>query len=133
MEVLLISIANSDQYGNGALVAPGARADDGLLDLVAVRPVSLLGALPLGIRLFSGSFDRSSRVHHLQGARFLIERPAPGLVHTDGEVHAAAASLEIAVHPQSLRMAVPRASGRAMSERGRLNPDSPCQPFALNL
>jgi diacylglycerol kinase (ATP) len=107
IEALFISVANSDQYGNNARIAPGARIDDGLLDLVAVRPVGILGAAVLGARLFLGSVDRSRSVRRLRGARFLIERPAAGLIHTDGETHMAAAALEISVRPRSLRVVVP--------------------------
>lgn len=33
--------------------------------------------------------------------------PAPGLIHTDGETHAADRRLHIRVHPASLRLVVP--------------------------
>lgn len=107
LEVLLIAIANSDQYGNNARIAPGARVDDGQLDLIAVRPVDLLGAASLATRLFCGGFDRSPQVLRLRGANFIIERAAPGLIHTDGETHATGATIEIAVRPRSLRVVVP--------------------------
>ena len=107
LEVLLIAIANSDQYGNGARIAPGARADDGILDLVAVGQVGPVGGAILAARLFLGSFDRGPGVRHLRCARFRIERAAPGIIHTDGEVHPADALLEIVVHPRSLQVVVP--------------------------
>jgi YegS/Rv2252/BmrU family lipid kinase len=107
IDALVVAVANSDQYGNRALIAPGARVDDGLLDLVAIRTVGPIGAAGLAARLFHGSFDRSPRVRRLRGARFLIERPAAGLFHTDGETHAGAALLQVAVHPRSLRLVVP--------------------------
>ena len=107
--MFLVAVANSDQYGNHALFAPGARVDDGLLDLVAVRPPGFLGALPLVARLFLGSFHRSPRVRRLRSARFVIQRPAPGLIHTDGETHETTATVEIAVRPRSLRLVVPAA------------------------
>src|SRR6185295_2468600 len=44
LNTLLVAVANSDQYGNGALIAPGARVDDGQLDLVAIRPVGFASA-----------------------------------------------------------------------------------------
>ena len=47
-------------------------------------------------------------------AHFEIERPAPGLIHTDGETHATAALVEVSVRPRSLRVVVP-ASARAVS------------------
>jgi diacylglycerol kinase (ATP) len=107
MDMLLIAVANSDQYGNNARIAPHARVDDGLLDLVAVGPVGIFGACMLGARLFMGNVDRSRAVHRLKGARFLIERPAAGLIHTDGETHMAGACVEVVVRPRSLRLVVP--------------------------
>ena len=107
IDMMLIAVANSDQYGNNARIAPRARVDDGLLDLVAVRPVSTLSACVLGARLFMGSIDRSRDVRRMKGARFLIERPAAGLIHTDGETHMAGACVEVVVRPRSLRLIVP--------------------------
>jgi YegS/Rv2252/BmrU family lipid kinase len=132
IDVLLVAVANSDQYGNGAFVAPGARADDGLLDLVAVEPVGAPGALVLGIRLFLGSFDRSRRVHRIQGKHFKIERSSAGIVHTDGEIHHTGAVLDIAVHPASLSVVVARPSRRSQNG-GNPGRDSRGLPFALNL
>ena len=107
LHTLLVTVANSDQYGNGALIAPGARVDDGQLDLVAVRPVSFASAPPLVARLFLGKISTSSGVFRLRGARFLIERTGPGLIHTDGETHDTGALVEIKTHPRSLRLVVP--------------------------
>jgi YegS/Rv2252/BmrU family lipid kinase len=107
MDVLLLAVANSDQYGSGAIIAPGARVDDGLLDLVAVAPLGVARAAVLAVRLFRGTVDHDAGVRHLRGARFVIERPAPGLIHTDGECHAEAARVEVAVQPASLRVVTP--------------------------
>jgi YegS/Rv2252/BmrU family lipid kinase len=106
-DTLLLAVANSDQYGNNARIAPGARVDDGELDLVAVSPVGMLGALGLTARLFSRSFDRSPHVRRWRGDRFQIERVSPGLIHTDGETHRETATLTITVRPRSLRILVP--------------------------
>jgi len=107
VDMLLIAVANSDQYGNNAKIAPHARVDDGMLDLVAVAPVGLVSACVLGARLFMGSIDRSRKVTRMRGARFLIERPSAGVIHTDGETHDTAALLDVRVHPRSLRFVVP--------------------------
>jgi diacylglycerol kinase (ATP) len=68
VDMLLIAVANSDQYGNNAKIAPHARVDDGVLDLVAVRPVGSFSACFLGARLFLGTIDRSRKVRRI-GAR----------------------------------------------------------------
>ncbi len=107
LDAMLIAVANSDQYGNNARIAPRARVDDGVLDLVAVRPVGILSACVLGAQLFLGGIDRNPRVRRLRGSRFLIERPAAGIIHTDGETHMAAAHVEVLVRPCSLRLIVP--------------------------
>jgi len=107
LDALLVAVANSEQYGNGAAIAPGARVDDGLLDLVSVAPVGFVGAAVLGARMFLGTIDRSPHVRHRRGAAFLVERPAPGLIHTDGECHDEAAAVSIRVVPASLRVVVP--------------------------
>ena len=39
---MLVAIANGRQYGNRLLIAPGARLDDGLLEVVVVEQLSLL-------------------------------------------------------------------------------------------
>lgn len=107
MKVLLVAVANSDQYGNRARIAPRARADDGQLDLVALRPVGPLGAATSLVRLFSGTLDRSPNVRCLTSSGFVIDRPAPGPVHTDGETHDADARLVVRTVPRSLRILVP--------------------------
>ena len=110
VDVLLIAVANSDQYGNNAFIAPGARVDDGRLDLVAIRAGGFLATAALVPRLFLGNLDQSPLITRLTGPRFTIDRVAPGLIHTDGETHTAGARVEIVVQPRSLRMLVPMAS-----------------------
>jgi YegS/Rv2252/BmrU family lipid kinase len=122
LDAFIVAVANSDQYGNNARLAPGARVDDGLLDLVAVSPPGFIGALPLLARLFAGTFDGSPRVRRLQGAHFLVERPAPGLIHTDGETHATGASVVISVRPRSLLLLVP--AGCRVTSSARLFPSN---------
>lgn len=102
-----LAISNSDQYGNNACIAPGARVDDGLLDLTAVPPVSVLNGAPLLWRLFRQTLDRSHSVFRLRADRFTIERAAPGPIHTDGEVHFAPARVEFSIRPRSLRIMAP--------------------------
>jgi diacylglycerol kinase (ATP) len=110
LDVFVIAVANSDQYGNRAYIAPGARVNDGTLDLVAVGPVTFFNALPLVVRLFLGTLDRSSHVLRLRDRRFVIVRAAPGLIHTDGETHLTGVSVEVVVRPRSLRIVVPAGS-----------------------
>lgn len=102
-----LAVANSDQYGNNARIAPGARVDDGLLDLCAVPPIGWLNAGPLALRLFTGSLRGAPGVVHLSDTRFVVERSAPGWLHTDGELHTAGTRIEFSIRPASLRVIAP--------------------------
>ena len=110
MSAWIVAVANSDQYGNDCYIAPGARVDDGRLDLIAIRHLSLLNAPPLAARLFSGRIDGSPDVTRRQASHYVIERAGPGLLHTDGEVRSCAARIEIRVLPASLRIVAPPAA-----------------------
>lgn len=127
-DALLVAVANSDQYGNNARIAPGARVDDGALDLIAVGPVGFTGAVALAARLFLHSFDESPHVRRMRSAWFAIDRVAPGLIHTDGETHATGTKIEVAVRPRSLRVLVPLGSSAVISA-----PDRAPAGFALQL
>ena len=103
----LLTVANSDQYGNDCFIAPGASVDDGQLDLTVIKRATVFNAAPLAARLFLNSLDGSRSVTRLRGSHFTIWRAAPGLIHTDGETHRTGSTLEITVLPRSLRIMVP--------------------------
>ena len=102
-----IAVANGPQYGSNAFIAPAARLDDGRLDLTAVPPLTMWNALPLVTALFRGTLAARKDVFMTNADRLMIERPAPGPLHTDGEVHAAGARVEFTVRPCSLSVLVP--------------------------
>jgi len=113
LSALLVSVLNSDQYGNHARVAPGAEVDDGELDLVAVTATGLLRVARLMPHLFLGSLDSSvPGLLRRSARRFALVRPAAGPLHTDGEVHPGPARLEVVIRPRSLRVLVPGVPGR---------------------
>ena len=102
-----LTVANANQWGNNAYIAPRARIDDGQLDLCCLPRLTAWNALPLVTRLFLGSIDRGSGVHSRSGSRFIVERDSFGPLHTDGEVHSAGTRLEFSIRPASLRIMVP--------------------------
>lgn len=102
-----LAVANADQYGNDARIAPGARADDGLLDLCAVPPVTPWNALPLIFRLFQGSLTPQSTALLSRADRFVVECDTNDLLHTDGEVLSAGRRVEFTLRSASLRVMCP--------------------------
>ncbi|MDP2138879.1 MAG: diacylglycerol kinase family lipid kinase [Candidatus Didemnitutus sp.] len=106
LPALLVAVANGSQYGNNARIARHAKIDDGLLDLVAVRPLGF-GLPEFAARLFLGRLQPSRFVHGRRGTTFTIERTSAGLFHTDGEWRDAAATIEVDVLPASLAVVLP--------------------------
>ena len=104
----LLTIANGPTYGAGAIIAPGARPDDGLLDLIMVpdrRLPTLLWQLP---RLFSGRADRMPGLRRLTVSSLEVVGNAPLVFHVDGEVFAARSGrVGIRVNRSSLRVRTP--------------------------
>ncbi len=104
----IVSVANSDQYGNDCFIAPGAQVDDGRLDVTVLRNLDVFNAVPLAVRLFTGSIDGSPSVRRMRGTEFTIERSAGGLLHTDGETHVTGPVISVSVRPRSLHIMVPK-------------------------
>jgi YegS/Rv2252/BmrU family lipid kinase len=103
---LLVTIANSGQFGNGARVAPSARPDDGLLDLVMYEERTRLGAIATIPRLFTGGFSRVRGVTVRQIERLTISADRPITFHVDGEIVEGGTTLEGRVLASALRVAV---------------------------
>jgi YegS/Rv2252/BmrU family lipid kinase len=103
---VLVTIANSAQFGNGALIAPGAKVDDGVLDLVVVEERSRLATVCQVPRLFNGTVQRIRGCTIRQIRRVTIEADHPMTFHVDGEPVAGGSRLAVRVHPGALRIAV---------------------------
>lgn len=103
----VVAVANSDQYGNNARIAPGALVDDGRLDLTAIPPMGLCRSALLVARMFGGDLRRQRGVFSAQGEAFTIIRPTAGVIHVDGETREAGPEIEIRTEPRSLRFLVP--------------------------
>jgi len=105
--VLLVAIANARQYGNGAIVAPNARLDDGLLDVVVVesRPAGIACLqLPL---VFAGQIERLGGVTMEATERVTISSSHPVVYHLDGEPIAGTLTIQARARPRALTIKVP--------------------------
>ncbi len=84
--LLLAFVANGQYCGNRMHVAPTARLDDGLLDVLAVRELSLLAVLPKLGKLYGGRILGDPAVRHFRSAVVRIETDPPVTVQADGQV-----------------------------------------------
>lgn len=98
--------ANSGYYGHGMHVAPGARVDDGLLDVVAVHHVPRRTFLAGFSTLASGAHVNRPEVQVLRGRELTVAADRPLHLYGDGEpVSPLPATARI--RPSALRLLAP--------------------------
>jgi diacylglycerol kinase (ATP) len=98
-------IGNTENGGGGMKLLPGARFDDGVLDLIEMGDVSrlevLLGILP---KLYSGAHANHPKVRMARGTCFRFDSAGvETLVDLDGEM-VGRLPLEVTVLPQAFRV-----------------------------
>jgi YegS/Rv2252/BmrU family lipid kinase len=103
---LLIALANGTEFGNRIRIAPGARVDDGALDLVIVEERSRLGTMCSMWRLLCGSVDRAPIWSSRRVQQVTIDSDTPMMFHVDGEAIQGGTRLDARVHPGALRVCV---------------------------
>lgn len=104
---LVFTVANLTQYGGGARIAPQARENDGLLELVAISKQDVPAALAGIGRLFDGTINRIGGVITRRFRRLHVVRKAPAPIQMDGEVVETTARVEVEVHPAALTVLIP--------------------------
>jgi len=81
---LLVAVANARSFGGGMKVTPDAELDDGLFDVLLVKPLSRLEFLRIYPRVFKGTHITDPRAIVAQGARVSLD--ARNIVaYADGE------------------------------------------------
>ncbi len=101
---LFAAVANSSSYGSGVRIAPDARMDDGLLDVVIVGDVSLLRLVEaMPVVLSSGDLRGFPEVMRYRGRRISLRAERAAMVHGDGE-ELGVAPAEFEVMPGAVRV-----------------------------
>ena len=88
-ELLVLAVANTATYGGGFRIAPDARPDDGLLDVVAIRTRSRLQALALVPRVMRGTHLTLGGVTVFRTRRLVAKLSPDAAIEGDGEPLAA--------------------------------------------
>jgi diacylglycerol kinase (ATP) len=104
---LVTSVSNGPFTGIGFAVAPGARLDDGLLDVRVFERFSRWELVRHFWSIAAGRRRYEPRVRTLRSSVVLLRSATPLGVRADGE-DAGTTPVELRVRPRALRVIAPR-------------------------
>ena len=100
---LLISFANSSQFGNNAYIAPHAEVSDGKLILCILKRFPIVLAPWIAFLLFSKQIKRSKYYQETSITKVRIKQRKKH-AHLDGEPHKVGRKIKVKVIPNSLNI-----------------------------
>ncbi len=103
---LFATVANTPSYGAGVKIAPDARVDDGLANLVLVGALTVPQVLDLIPRILRTGDLRLPEIQRFTARRVRLQTGRPATFHGDGEI-LGAAPVEIEVIPSAIRVLAP--------------------------
>jgi diacylglycerol kinase (ATP) len=103
-KAFLISFANGTQWGNNARIAPDAKIDDGLIEMVVLKAFSKWQIPLIVYQLFFGKVKQSKLFQTHRSKSFTVKRSSQAPVHTDGEAMIEAEDIEIAIADEKVKI-----------------------------
>lgn len=105
LDAMMVAVGNGPSFGGGLRITEGAALDDGLLDVVAILPMSKTQLVRTYPKLFKGTHVQHPQYRHWAARTITVA--APGIVaYADGE-RIGALPLTVEIVPQALRVLVP--------------------------
>lgn len=84
-DLFVLSIANTRQFGNNAFIAPDAKPNDGIIDIVLIKPFPKIIAPVIVYRLFMGTLKNSKYFRYIKTDKSFTIRTNETRFHIDGE------------------------------------------------
>ena len=102
----VMTIANCSQWGYNVKVAPNAKLDDGIFDVVLCKKPSIISIIPFGIKLLTGKITASKFSTHKTAEKVTITSNNDFFYHIDGDFKGISRKIEISVLPNVLKVVV---------------------------
>jgi YegS/Rv2252/BmrU family lipid kinase len=106
-KALLISFANSSQFGNNTSIDPGASIDDGFVDVCIVSRIPVWKTLFVAPLLFLKKFDRTPYIEIIRAKEVQVNRKKGKSIHLDGDPKKIEKEFTVKINPGSLKVMVP--------------------------
>ena len=83
--LFVVTIANTRQFGYNAFIAPDAKPDDGIINIVLIKPFPKILSLFFAIRLFTKRINKSKYVKQIKTNKEIVIETSETKMHIDGE------------------------------------------------
>jgi YegS/Rv2252/BmrU family lipid kinase len=103
-KLFVLTIANTRQFGNNAFIAPEAKPNDGMIDIVLIKPFPKIFGSIFILRLFTKRINKSKYVRHLQTDKEIIIETAETRFHIDGEPVEISGSVVVKIKREVLKV-----------------------------
>jgi len=98
-----VYLANTRQFGNNAIIAPEAKYDDGLLEVVLMKKYPLILAPFVVYKMFRGKLKNSKYMTYLRASDMVIKSNSK-TYHVDGEPRLMTEDLNISLKKQQIKL-----------------------------
>ena len=98
-----VYLANTRQFGNNAIIAPEAKYDDGLLELVLMKKYPLILSPILVYKMFTGKLKNSKYMTYLRANELTIKSDSK-TYHVDGEPRQMTEDLTISIEKKKVKV-----------------------------
>jgi YegS/Rv2252/BmrU family lipid kinase len=102
-DAMMVSFANSCQFGNNAYIAPGASLKDGKLEVVVIKKPKIYQIPFVLYQLFNNKLESSSLYERYSCEECIVQHEE-NVAHLDGEPVDTDESIVLEVLPQSLKI-----------------------------
>ena len=112
LQTIAFCIANSRYFGGGMMIAPDAKINDGLLDVVNIGDISTAKIIVNALTLYRGTHNRLDEVNSTLAKKIEITPADPSveiLLETDGELPGKLPAV-FEIVPNALRVRVPKSA-----------------------
>lgn len=100
-DVLMLVFCNTREFGNGAVISPGSKPDDGLAELRVVTKPSFFPLLRAFVQIYTHRADRCKSIRNITTTEATVVQ-AGTLAHLDGEPLEIGHEVRFRLEPQRL-------------------------------
>ncbi len=104
VNIFNLNVAIGKFAGGGMLLAPSAKYDDGIFEIISIKSLSKWKIIRNLLKIYRGNHLRNSEMVITSGKKLMVEYEHEGLLESDGELLPSAHRFEITILPKAIKV-----------------------------